>query len=150
MTATELVRKKLEVLRERVKGPILGVDPGEHTGWVKYLGGSNWVHGVTRELVELENLVNDSGFVIAEEFILMPGKMRRATQKMVSPLSVLGVLEFLCKKRSVELVSVTPANRAAVKKLTAEVDGKRLERHAREAAEVVVSYVVKLIEKGEV
>jgi len=150
MAATELVRKKLEVLRGRVKGPILGVDPGEHTGWVKYLGSGNWIHGVTRELVELEGIAEGATFVIAEEFILIPSKMRRATREMMTPLRVLGVLEFLCGKAGVESVTVTPANRAAVKKLAEGVVGAKLPKHSREAAEVIVSYVVKLIEKGEI
>jgi len=150
VTAVELVKKKLEMLRERVQGPILGVDPGAHTGWAKYIGGGNWVHGVTRKLTELENIVDDVGFVIVEEFILMPSKMRRATKEMITPLKVLGVLEFLCLKENVELITVTPANRAMVKKLAEEVVGVKLPKHTREAAEVVVSYTVKLIEKGEI
>jgi len=150
VTAAELVRKKLEKLRERVKGPILGVDPGGFTGWAKYKGGSRWEHGVVRELAELEEVVKGVEFVVVEEFILIPGKMRRATKGMVSPLKVIGVLEFLCRKESVELVTVTPANRATVKRVAAEVVGAKLPRHAREAAEVVVSYIVKLIEKGEI
>jgi len=37
-----------------------------------------------------------------------------------------------------------------VQRLAVEVVGVKLPRHAREAAEVVISYIVKLIEKGEI
>lgn len=145
MTAAELVRKKLDKLA--ALGSLVGIDPGGQTGWARY-DGQKWEWGVISGVLELEELVEDAAVVVTEDFLLIPAKMKRATKEMVSPLKILGALEFLCRRLGIELSTVTPSERAAVKDLTEQVVGSKLPRHAREAAQVLVSYIVKLSEKG--
>ena len=145
LRAVELVREALD--EAVVHGDLVALDPGGQTGWARYSKDRKWSFGVIQGADGIEEVLNGASLVVTESFVLLPFKMKKATPTMLSPLKVLGAVEHVCSLKGIEIVSVTPAERAAAKELAEKVIDKKLPRHSREAAQALICFVVKHLVK---
>lgn len=124
-----------------VHARVLGFDPGEdYTGWAFVTEGKVQKLGELPGWKGVDRLIEQSrpNVIVAESFVLYPGKAKSLSGNKLRVNRVLGVMEFLAEKQGITFIE-QPASRIRHDPLVKFIKHHK-SRHANDAAKHAMAY----------